>query len=131
MANGKNFSIMISSIACYGTSDFAGDNDEVYILYQADAGLPVRYPAVYYQRMNTTADPNSDPKKTVLQTWDVGLQLDFDYEVLVTLWDQDVKGVNSASEFLINVDYASGAASTTNMVNNNGANYTITATAVD
>jgi hypothetical protein len=81
--------------------------------------------------MNTTADPNSDPKKAVLQTWDVGLQLDFDYEVLVTLWDQDVKGVNSASEFLITVAYTSGAASTTNMVNNNGANYTITATAVD
>ena len=130
MANGKNFSIMISSVACHGTSDVGDDNDEVYIYYQADAGLPVRFPAVSYQPMNTKDDPNDDPRKNVVQTWNTNLQLDFDYEVLVTLWDQDVEGVNSASEFLINKDYTSGAASTYNMVNNNGANYTITATAV-
>ena len=131
MANGKTHSIMISTVACYGTSDPFDGNDEVYIFYQADAGIPGRYPATRYQPMNTKADPNSNPRKNVVQTWDVGLQLDFDYEVLVTLYDQDVVGDNSASEFLINADYTSSGASTYNMVNNNGANYTITTTTVD
>ncbi len=128
MANGKNHSIRITSIACHGTSDFGGANDEVYVIYQADAGVPVRYPPASYQRMNTTADPGKD----VVQTWDMNLQLDFDYEVLVTLWDQDTSWNPNNSEFLINADYTSSTPpSSYSMSNNNGASYTITAAPIN
>lgn len=120
MADNKRNSIKITSIACNGTSE--DGNDEVYIIYQADAGLPVRYPATSYQRMNTTADSAND----VVQRWYFTLELDFDYEVLVTLWDQDLVGANNVSTFLINHDYTAGTPpASVSMSNNNGANYTI------
>ena len=122
MANGKKNSIKITSIQCYGTSE-AG-NDEVYIYYQADAGLPVRYPTTSYQRMSTSADSSDD----VVQTWNIDLVLDFDNEVLVTLWDQDLEGDNNVSEFLVNCDYtSSNPPASYNMKNHNGANYTLNA----
>lgn len=124
MANKQN-SIKITSIVCHGTSDVGGTNDEVYIYYQADAGLPVRYPATSYQRMNTSANSSND----VVKTWDVDLVLNFDHEVLVTLWDQDIEGLNNQSNFLINCDYTSdNPPASYNMKNHNGANYTINAT---
>jgi hypothetical protein len=120
MTNDKRNSIKITAIACNGTSE--DGNDEVYIIYQPDAGLPVRYPATSCQRMNISADPDND----VVQRWDFDLTLDFDYEVLVTLWDQDVMGMNNVSTFLINHDYTAGAPpASVSMSNNNGANYTI------
>jgi len=135
MANGKKYSIQVTSILCYGTSDLGGLNDEVYIVYQADGGLPIRYTPVdagsgkygldfYTQSMNSQSDCHG----TAVWDWGVSIQIDFDYEALVTLWDQDVKGVNNASEFLINCDYRPGNfPSSYAMSNNNGANYTINA----
>ena len=127
MANGKKYSVVLTHISCEGTSELGGANDEVAICYQADAGVPVRYPATGYQRMNTAADSSND----VLQTWYVNLELDFDYEVLVTLWDQDLGGDNNTSEFLANKVYTNPTdpAASYQMSNNNGAIYTFYATA--
>ena len=111
--------IQITSIVCNGTSE--DGNDEVYVIHQSDAGVPVRYPAAGYQRMNTTADPSDD----VVQTWSPpDLTMEFTNEVLVTLWDQDVRGTDPS--FLINNDYTpSDVPSSFSMHNHNGAEYTI------
>lgn len=123
MSSGKRYSIELTSIVCNGTSDEGKSNDEVFMIYQADAGVPVRYPAAKNQPMNT----QSDTSKDILHVWYVNLVLNFDYEVLVTLWDDD-PGSNSHSEFLVNYDYTSASppASVT-MSNHNGANYTLNA----
>lgn len=123
MANGRNNSIKITSIQCHGTSELGNLNDEVYIIIQADAGLPIRFPIVGTQNMNTSSDSSNDTK----QTWDVNLVLDFDHEVLVTLWDSD-PGTDRTSDFLINCDYSSpNPPASYQMINHNGANYTINA----
>ena len=125
MANGKNQSIKITSIQCHGTNDTGGFNDEVYIIYQSDAGLPIRFPLFGSQNMNTSADSGSN----TVQQWNVDLVLDFDQEVLVTLWDSD-EGTAKRSDFLINCDYDSGnPPASFHMQNNNGADYTINAEA--
>ncbi len=116
--------IQITSIECNGTSE--SGNDEVYVIYQADAGYPARYPPANYQRMNTDADPDND----VVQTWSPpDLIMDFTNEVLVTLWDQDVRGTDPT--FLMNQDYtADNIPSSVSMHNHNGAEYTINVSVV-
>jgi hypothetical protein len=128
MANGKKHTVEITKITCQGTSDLGDYNDEVVIIYQADAGVPLRYPIEQtYQRMNTSADPSND----VVSTWYPNLTLDFDYDALVTLWDHD-DPIPSSSDYLISVDFWSDHLPTTwQMSNNNGANYTIYANVVD
>ncbi|MCB9234866.1 MAG: hypothetical protein H6581_24645 [Bacteroidia bacterium] len=108
--------IQINKIDCKGTSE--SGHDEVYIIAQADGGLPIRYPSELgsYNSMKdgdswTLSNPN--------------LILDFDYEVLVTLWDQDVKYLPSVATFLVNMDFtphAAGAYKET-LDNHNGAKY--------
>jgi len=125
MADTKANKIIITSITCNGTSDVGNTNDEVYIIYQADGGVPVRTPLAP-QNMNT----QSDPRSNTLHVWDVNLTLSFDHEVLVTLWDQDSTLVQSASDFLVNFDFTSSQPpASQSMSNYNGADYTITAKA--
>lgn len=112
--------VQINSIKCNSTSE--SGHDEVYIIWQADAGIPVRYPLVPGYQAMAAGD-----------VWDVGIELPFDYEALVTLWDQDVSYLSRYSDFLINCDFTVGAFNGSsemsyNMVNNNGADYTINAT---
>ncbi len=128
MANGKRHTVTVTKITCQGTSDGINANDEVVIIYQADAGIPMRWTdGQKYQRMNTTSDSDKD----VVSTWTTNLSLDFDHEVLVTLWDHDTPDPNN-SEYLISIDYRQGyVPSSYQMSNHNGAKYTIYATQVD
>lgn len=120
----KRHSVTIDSIACKGSGG-DGSNAEVFILWQADGGMPVRHPAKGYQRMSTS----DDPKNQVVQTWKPDLDLAFDHEVLVTLWDQDSRvGYNDPS-FLINVEYrADHFDASYDMRNDGGAHYVVAAT---
>jgi hypothetical protein len=125
----KRHSVTIDSISCKGTGGSDGD-DEVFILYQVDAGMPVRHPVRGNQKMNKSADS----KNNVVQTWKPGLTLNFDHEVLVTLLDQDTLFKKSGSDFdgpdfLVNVEYRADYFSASyEMTNNNGAHYVIDAT---
>jgi hypothetical protein len=126
MANGKRHSVLVSKITCQSTSELG--NDEVVIIYQADGGVPMRWAdGQKYQRMNPDPDPGNDE----VSTWNTNLSLDFDHDVLVTLWDHD-DPIPSNSEYLISVDYRPGnVPASFNMANNNGANYTIYASQID
>jgi len=124
----KRHSLTIDSITCNGTGGSDGD-DEVFIVYQVDAGLPVRHPVRGNQKMNTK------DKGDTVKTWAPGLTIAFDHEVLVTLLDQDTLFKKSKSErdgpdFLVNVEYRADDAfpASTAMSNNNGAKYAIAAT---
>lgn len=121
----KGHSVTIDSITCKSTTE--SGNDEVFIVYQVDAGVPVRHPVSGYQRMATKANASDD----VVSTWLPTLTVDFDHEVLVTLWDQDARTGWNKADFLINASYRSDYfASSTDMQNNNGAHYVIAATKV-
>lgn len=122
MSNTSSHRIQINSIKCNSTSETG--HDEVYIVYQADAGIPIRYPLVPGYNAMEKGD-----------TWDLTLELSFDHEVLVTLWDQDISYLSRYSDFLINCDFTVAAFNgqstlSYNMINNNGANYTIAATLI-
>lgn len=133
----QKYAVKITSIVCEATDDMGDANDEVFVIWQADGGIPVRYPADNYQRMNTTADPD----KNVVSTWNIpdgDLNLTFEKEVLVTLWDSTVGIDPSSSAYLMSYEYTAPGinpgypASETSytMSNHNGAKYTINATAV-
>lgn len=133
----QRYSVKINSIVCGATADTGNANDEVFVIWQADGGIPVRYPADNYQRMNTTADPGSD----VVSTWNIpagDLNLTFEKEVLVTLWDSTVAIDPSSSIYLMSYEYTAPGinpgypASETSytMSNHNGGKYTINASAV-
>lgn len=119
MGTEKKRSLRIVSIQCHGTNDTGGLNDEVFIEHQADAGPQFRFPATGTVNMNTEVSSDA------VQTWDVGLVVDYNFEVLVTLWDDDVGG-QSRSDFLINRDYTPDDMPTSyRMKNENGADYSI------
>jgi hypothetical protein len=114
MANGKRYSIRITEIECFGTSE--GGHDEVFMIVQADGGAPIRFPASEPWSMSPTDNSVVYPN----------FPIDFDYEALVMLYDQDTPYDNNDAEFLINRDYTSDAGQSYTMSNNNGAKYTIT-----
>lgn len=126
MANEKRHTVTVSKVTCQSTSE--DGNDEVVIIYQADGGVPMRWAdGQKYQRMN----PNPNTSNNEVSTWTTNLSLDFDHEVLVTLWDHD-DPIPSNSEYLISVDYRPGnVPASFTMSNNNGAKYTIYATQID
>jgi hypothetical protein len=133
----QKYTVHIASIVCEATADTGNANDEVFVIWQADGGIPVRYPADNYQKMNTTADPDSD----VVSTWNIpagDLNLTFEKEVLVTLWDSTVAIDPSSSVYLMSYEYTAPGinpgypASETSytMSNHNGGKYTINASTV-
>jgi hypothetical protein len=119
MGLGKRYRIVLDRVECNGTSESGSYNDEVYITFQADAGHQFRYPLVETINMNTQ---NSD---NAVHVWNANLVLDFDHEVLVTLWDND-PGREIRSDFLINCEYRGpNPPPSYTMINYNGANYTL------
>lgn len=131
----QRYTVSITSIVCESTADTGNANDEVFVIWQADGGIPVRYPATNYQKMNTT------PSTDVVSTWTISagdLDLVFEKEVLVTLWDSTITLDPSSAIYLmsyeytapgINPGYPSSEASYT-MSNHNAAEYTINASPV-
>lgn len=106
----------ITKIACVQRHSTDKD-DNVFLLIQADAGMPLRYPAV------DSVDMGDGSTMTLP---DGGYVVNFDYGVVVTGWDLDSRlftGLN-APDFLFNfyVNSGSGSGSGT-MSNENGAEY--------
>jgi len=118
----KKHRVTLTSINCKNTSETPHD-DEVYIIYQADAGIPVRFP-----ESNSIISMNVSGSGSTTD-WYPNLQLDFDHEVLVTLWDRESNlGIISPS-FLANSEYrADYFKSPVDMKNHNDAHYVINAT---
>lgn len=116
-------SVKITSIRCHSTSETditAGD--EVYLVCQADGGLPIRVPA----------GVNSSQNMKHGDVWNLNLILNFQYEVLVTLWDHDLNYDPNQATYLQSNDFVPGSGSGSKRLTNlNGADYTIDYTYID
>jgi hypothetical protein len=131
----QRYSVDITSIVCEATADTGGNNDEVFVIWQADGGVPVRYPATGPQNMNSTASSNA------VSTWNIpskDLHLVFEKEAVVTLWDSQHSLDPSSAIYLMSYEYTApginpgypASATSYTMSNHNGGKYTINATAV-
>lgn len=117
-------SMKVTSIHCNATSEpNISAGDEVYLVCQADGGLPIRIPA--------GANKSQNMKKG--DTWTLNdLVLNFQYEVLVTLWDHDLNYDPNLATYLQSYDFEPGTGSgSKHLTNLNGADYTIYFTHVD
>jgi hypothetical protein len=102
---GDKTKIQITSIYCKQSSEPFGDN--VYLICQADGGMPAIFPAGL---ANLSKHPYSMPSGT---TWTIpdgtcattDCVLNFEYEVLVTLWDSDLDDDLTVSSYLGSYDY--------------------------
>ncbi|ROZ69015.1 hypothetical protein [Ramlibacter sp. WS9] len=108
-------SITLDSVTCVATS--AGPTaDEVYIVYQADAGIPRHVPRRF------TA-PHSMGNG---ETWNVGQEMEFNRDLLVTLYDHDESLTDTRSDFLVSYDYTPDSLpGSVTVSNNDGAQYTL------
>ena len=93
------------------------------MICQADAGIPIRVPA-------QLADAQSMSPSDSDNTWkfdDPQLILNYDYEVLVTLWDEDVSYDPNLATYLQSNDFQvdGGNDGSVQLSNPNGADYTI------
>lgn len=117
-------SIRVNSIRCNATSESGvTDGDEVYLVCQADGGLPIRVPA----KLNSSENMEKG------DTWNLDdLVLNFEYEVLVTLWDHDLSYDPNLATYLQSTDFEPGSGSgSRDLKNLNGADYTISYTYID
>lgn len=118
-------SIKITSIHCNATSESdVSAGDEVYLVCQADGGFPIRIPAGINASQNM--------KKG--DTWTLNDQavLNFQYEVLVTLWDHDLNYDPNLATYLQSNDFVPGTGSGSKRLTNlNGADYTVYYTYID
>lgn len=117
-------SIRVNSIVCNATSESGiTDGDEVYLVCQADGGLPIRVPG----KLNSSENMEKG------DTWQLSdLVLNFEYEVLVTLWDHDISYDPNFATYLQSADFEPGTGSgSRRLKNHNGADYTIHFTYID
>lgn len=110
-------SVKITAIRCHSTSESdISAGDEVYLVCQADGGLPIRVPAGANNSQNMK---NGD-------IWSLDLTLNFQYEVLVTLWDHDLNYDPNLATYLQSNDFVPGSGTGSKRLTNlNGADYTI------
>ena len=113
-------SVRITSIYCNASSEpNLTDGDEVYLICQADGGIPIRIPAAI----------NSSHNMKAKSSWSFdNLILKYDYEVLVTLWDHDVMFDPNTATYLQSNEFISGTiggASAKQLKNLDGADYMI------
>ncbi|WPU97012.1 hypothetical protein SNE25_15935 [Mucilaginibacter sabulilitoris] len=117
-------SIEVTSIKCNATSETnVSSGDEVYLVCQADGGLPIRVPAGL----------NESEKMKKGTTWTLNnLVLNFEYEVLVTIWDHDLNYDPNLATYLQSNDFQPGTGSgSKRLTNHNGADYTINYNYID
>ncbi|WP_343704067.1 hypothetical protein [Chitinophaga sp.] len=120
----RKHSIQVTSIYCNATSESGiTSGDEVYLVCQADGGLPIRVPGKI----------NSSENMKKGDTWKLdNLVLNFEYEVLVTLWDHDLNYDPNLATYLQSNDFQPGTGSGSKRLSNrNGADYTISYTYID
>ena len=123
-------SIQITSIECGGASESDITNgDEVYLMCQADAGYPIRIPAGINAANNM--------KKGDTWTFDEEvLILNFEWEILVTIWDHDLDDDPNLATYLQSHDFeprksSEATTGSIQLTNHNGADYTIHYTYLD
>ncbi|MBV0911697.1 hypothetical protein [Anianabacter salinae] len=108
----------ITNITCNNPCSGIQD-DDVFLLIQADGGPPARYPAVGTYSMGAGTQ----------WTLEGGYEVDYDYGVIVTAWDRDsymLKNLDSP-DYLFNINVKGNTTSSTNTkTNHNGADYTFT-----
>ncbi|WP_298711537.1 hypothetical protein [Chitinophaga sp.] len=117
-------SIRITSIRCNATSESGiTDGDEVYLVCQADGGLPIRVPG----KLNSSTNMEKG------DVWEpADLVLNFTYEVLVTLWDHDLNYDPNLASYLQSTDFEPGSGSgSRTLKNHNGADYTVSYQYID
>lgn len=106
-------SVTLQSIVCHGTSE---NSDEIYVVYQADAGLPRRIPRGSLAHHDISAG----------QTWTLNETITYTRDLLITIYDQDPSKLPTLSDYLVSVDYTpTSIPPAANRTNYNGANYTI------
>jgi hypothetical protein len=98
----KKHSINLRKIVCnHAVEDNVTDGDDIYIYIQADAGVAQRIPRgldvvhmekgdIFYPANNGNGDSDSF------------INIQFDYEVLVMIWDQDFTIDPNTATFLVN-----------------------------
>ena len=129
---GDKTKIQITKIHCTSTSE--PGSDEVYLICQADGGIPILYP---YKLANPTNHPGSmsSGDDWILNNDGNDLVLNFEHEVLATLWDSDVDDDLTVSSFLGSCDYTPTNILSSVVIQTPGkdgfnANYTVYATQV-
>ncbi|GAB5445441.1 hypothetical protein [Gymnodinialimonas sp.] len=108
----------ITNITCNNPCSGLQD-DDLFLIIQADGGVPTRYPDIGTHSMGSG------------DSWDLegGLAVDFTYAVVVTAWDRDSYVFKNfdAPDYLFNINVKSIATSGSNTkLNHNGADYTFT-----
>jgi hypothetical protein len=120
--------ITLDEIVCTRTSDGGITDDEIYVIYQADAGHPFRIPrrGNGVQPMNSSGSTGpSDPTQT-RQTWQIGHRMKFSRDLLITLYDEDIKFDPAFSDYLVSQDYTPDYLPVSiSLTNANGAAYTL------
>ncbi len=118
-------SIRLDRIYCTHPSESnISSGDEVYLVCQADGGLPIRIPA----------ELNSSHSMKAGDTWDLNqLVLHFRFEQLVTLWDHDAVPYDpNLATYLQSHDFQPGTGGgSLRLTNRNGADYSIFYTYLD
>ena len=119
------YTISMSSITCNQTSDLNA-HDEVWILYQIDAGAPLRYP---YEPRSTVSMAPGDVL-TFGADDHPPLQMTYEHDVSVTLYDQDSRIDLGLTDFLGTRDFgnSSNAASeptSATVTNGDSSSYTL------
>lgn len=107
--------ITLNSVTCNQTSGGSGA-DEVYLVYQADAGLPHHVPRRFTKPQTMNAG----------QTWQVNQVMSFERDLLVTLYDHDGLITDTFSDYLVSYDYTPNSLPTSvTLSNNDRAQYTL------
>ncbi len=113
--------IKLNSIKCNNPSEsHEPSGDEVYLVLQADGGIPIHVPGGLNPSHNMSAG----------QTWNLndgdGITLYFEWEALVTIWDHDINDDPNSATYLQSHDFRPGTGeSPIALTNPNGASYEI------
>lgn len=113
-----SITITLVSVKCEATSGGSGA-DEVYVVYQPDAGIPIHIPRRFEepQTMN------------VNDTWQINQEMTFNRDLLITLYDHDGAITDTFSDYLVSYDYTPNSLpSSVTISNNDGARYTLNIT---
>jgi len=108
-------SVTLQSIVCNSVSE--GNQDEIYVICQSDAGLPRRFP---------DNQPFAHKDMSSGQTWDINETIEYSRDLLITVYDADPPEPPEFSDYLISCDYTLiNIPPHFTMSNADGANYTI------
>ena len=109
-------SITLTKIVCNATHR---GTDDVYVVYQPDCGFPVRVPHGWENNISMDAGTS----------WNINVTMEFENDVLVTLYDADINLDPFSSDFIVCYDYTpANLPSSTTVSNLEGAKYTLYAT---